>query len=118
MAKQKQNRFFRWINNTRGRPDAMLTLAIVGFAVAIFRFFLGGVNFSYSGHTVNVAPSDGGSIAALLGPTLGAYVARRHSETKYGADNYAPPDQPEAVAEPVDDGSGMPERRDSSQGQA
>lgn len=97
----------RWINNTKGRPDAMLSLALVGFVVATARFLLGGVDITFAGHAIKVAASDAASIAAILTPTLGAYVARRHSETKYGVDG-------KQTSPPNDDDE--PPRHGSSQG--
>jgi hypothetical protein len=74
-----------WIKNTDGKPDAMLTFAAIAFAVVIFKFLLAGVSFKIKGQDVSAGQVDASTIAALLTPTLGAYVARRHSETKYGA---------------------------------
>lgn len=76
-----------WINNTSGSPDAMLTMALMGFIVALTKFLLSGFVLTIeAGHTINFGEVDAASIAALLTPTLGAYVARRHTDKKYGPD--------------------------------
>lgn len=75
-----------WVKNTAGRKDAMLTFSILAFVVVIIKFLASGLAFQIHGHDVNCGQVDAAAIAALLTPTLGAYVARRHSETKYGDD--------------------------------
>lgn len=75
-----------WVRNTKGRPDAMLTFAVVSFGVVLAKFIISGASISVSGHDIHFGSVDAASIAALLTPTFGAYVARRHSDTKYGPD--------------------------------
>lgn len=73
-----------WIRNTDGRKDAILTMAIVGFAFVLVKFVLSGVVFTLSdGKMFEFGTIDGGSIGAILTPTLGAYVARRYTDRKY-----------------------------------
>lgn len=73
-----------WLKNSADRPDAMLTFAVIAFVICCLKFILGGSSTTIKGHDVNFGQSDAASIAALLAPTLGAYVARRHSQVKYG----------------------------------
>lgn len=72
------------IKNSAGKKDAMLTFALVAFVTVVLKVLVSGFTLNVSGHDVNFGDVDGAAIAALLTPTLGAYVARRHSETKYG----------------------------------
>ena len=72
------------IKNSAGKKDAMLTLALIAFGTVVAKVLVSGLVLSIAGHDVNFGDVDGAAIAALLTPTLGAYVARRHSETKYG----------------------------------
>lgn len=74
-----------WMNNSQGKPDAMLTLGVVSLAVVLFKFFVSEMSF---GHVV-FGQLDGMVIAAILTPTLGAYVARRYTDAKTskGEDN-------------------------------
>jgi uncharacterized membrane protein len=73
-----------WIKNTEGKKDAMLTFAVIAFAVVILNVFLAtfgtitifGVAFGFSAMTA-------GTITALLGPTLTAYVGRRFTGAAY-----------------------------------
>jgi len=73
-----------WIKNTSGQPDAMLTFSAIAFAVVIAKMLFSGEALTIKGHDVNFGTADAAAIAALLTPTLGAYVARRHSDVKYG----------------------------------
>lgn len=66
----------RWLKNTEGKPDAMLTVALVSLAVVLGKALLAGVTIG----PVNLGVMDGGLAAALLTPTLGAYVARRWTD--------------------------------------
>jgi|HubBroStandDraft_2_1064218.scaffolds.fasta_scaffold356608_2 hypothetical protein len=73
-----------WFKNSKGKPDAMLTFAILAFAISALKFLASGLVLELvAGKTVNLGTVDAASIAALLTPTLGAYVARRHSDQKY-----------------------------------
>ncbi len=70
-----------WIKNTDGKEDAVLTMAFVAFMVIILKVIFGGVEFSTGENfSMNFGVVDAGVIAALLTPTLGAYVARRHTD--------------------------------------
>lgn len=72
-------RKFKWTKNGDGRPDPVLTMTWIGFVVIMVRVLVGGVNVVIAGHTLSVSPVDSGVIAAILTPTLGAYVANRYS---------------------------------------
>ncbi len=73
----------RWmLLNSRGKPDAMLSIAVVSVAVVLVKFLFGGAVISWSGNSITLGQLDAASIAAMLTPTLGAYVARRHTDSK------------------------------------
>ncbi|MHB8407932.1 MAG: hypothetical protein ACYDHY_07600 [Acidiferrobacterales bacterium] len=72
-----------WIKNTKGRPDSMLTISLLGFAVVLFKFILSGVTMTLFGHEVNFGTVDAATVAAILTPTLGSYVARRYTDNRY-----------------------------------
>jgi hypothetical protein len=65
-----------WIKNTAGKEDAMLTLGVVTLGVVLTKFFLSEMSFG----PIVFGSIDGGTIAALLSPTLGAYVLRRYTD--------------------------------------
>ncbi len=58
-----------WIKNTDDKHDAVLTMAVLAFLLCLVKVALNGV----------FGTIDAGIIAALLTPTLGAYVARRYT---------------------------------------
>lgn len=81
-----------WMRNTAGKDDAMFTFSFIAFVVVVAKFLLANVSITVATHSYNFGSVDAASIAALLTPTLGAYVARRHSETKYGGNDPDPDD--------------------------
>jgi len=76
----------KWIKNTKGNPDAMLTFATVSFGVVtanillatLGHFEFGKLNFSFQG-------MDSGTMTAYLAATFGAYVTRRWTDSKSSA---------------------------------
>ncbi len=75
-----------WFKNSDGKKDAMLSFAVVGFGVVIVKVLLGGGSFQYgAGHVFTFGAIDATVIAAILGPTLGSYVMRRHTDAKFDA---------------------------------
>lgn len=70
----------RWMKNTDGKPDAVLTMSFVAFLVVAVKYFLSGFILTIGSTTLQAEGVDGGAIAALLTPTLGAYVARRYTD--------------------------------------
>ena len=75
-----------WFKNTSGKHDSMLTFSIVGFAFVLLKILLAGMVIQLMGKELNFGSIDGSSIAAILSPTFGAYVARRYTDRKYGGD--------------------------------
>ena len=65
-----------WIKNTQGKPDSMLTLGIVSLSVVLLKFFLSDMSYG----PMVFGQLDGAVVAAILTPTLGAYIARRYTD--------------------------------------
>ncbi len=74
-----------WIKNTVGKPDAVLTLTLIGFIIVMLKLLIAGSSLTISGNTYTAGTIDASVIAAVLTPTLGAYVARRYTDKKYDA---------------------------------
>ena len=53
-------------------------IATVSVAAVLVKFFAAGTAISLFGQAITFGQVDGGTIAALLTPTLGAYVASLH----------------------------------------
>lgn len=67
-----------WIKHPRSEePDAMLTFAAIALFVCAVKFLLNGAVLTVGVHTVNFGTTDSLSYAALLGPTVLAYVQRK-----------------------------------------
>ena len=63
------------MSNTSGKRDAVLTMTFATVIVVLLKVLFSGVkvgNFAFG-------TMDAGLVAALLTPTLGAYVARRYT---------------------------------------
>lgn len=69
--------------NSSGQPDAMLTASVFALAAALAKFIAAGSVLVVAGHSLSVGPCDAMSIGALLGPTFGAYVMRKHTDAKF-----------------------------------
>ena len=81
-----------WVTNTKGKKDAILTLSLWGFFAVIGKVLLAGVAIELvAGHTINFGTIDAGVVAAVLTPTLGAYVARRHTDARHERPAASPP---------------------------
>ncbi len=77
------------VTNSAGKRDATLTFALGAFLIAGAKVLASGVVFYVAGKELKLGTADAATIAALLTPTLGAYVARRHTESMYGPDGIA-----------------------------
>ena len=90
-----------WIKNTKGKPDAMLTIAIVAFAVVVLNVFLATFGtITLAGTTFTFIAMDAGVMAAFLAPTLTAYVTRRWTSAAYPV-----PGTPPVVVKPEKTGT-------------
>lgn len=72
-----------WIYHPRlKKPDTMLTLSVLSVLICSLKFIFSGIVFTVGNNfTFNFGTIDAGVIAALLTPTLGAYVARKYSDS-------------------------------------
>jgi hypothetical protein len=71
-----------WLKHPRsGKPDAMLTLAVFSTLTVLFKFLLNGVSLTLGAKVINFGVVDAGLIAAILTPTLGAYVTRKMKDS-------------------------------------
>jgi hypothetical protein len=76
---------FSFVRNTDHQPDTMLTMSVLAFLFVLVKVVLNGVTITAFGNTLNCGTIDGGLIAAMLTPTLGAYVWRRHTDISNNA---------------------------------
>ena len=65
-----------WMKNSKGNEDSMLTLGVISLGVVLLKFFLSEVSIG----PLVFGQLDGMVVAAILTPTLGAYVARRYTD--------------------------------------
>lgn len=65
-----------WLTNSDGKEDSMLTLGVISLGVVLLKFFLSEMSFG----SIVFGNLDGMVVAAILTPTLGAYVARRYTD--------------------------------------
>jgi hypothetical protein len=93
-AKRRGKTMNLWIKNTDGKPDAVLTMTLLGFLTVLVRLLFSNVTLELLGKTITVGAIESGAIAAILTPTLGAYVARRYTDKKYPVEK---PEQSEKV---------------------
>lgn len=62
-----------FIRDTSGNKSLTATVAVIGFAVVMLKVLLNGASIG----SLSFGTIDSLSIAAILGPTLGTYTARR-----------------------------------------
>lgn len=73
-----------WIKNTKGKPDAMLTFAIISFTVITLNILLSTFGtIMFNGNTITFQALDGTIMAVYLGATFTAYVSRRWTDIRY-----------------------------------
>lgn len=76
-----------WLKNTVGREDAVLTMAMIGFVIIVMKVLVSGIQLSFGDKVIAFGSVDASVIGALLTPTLGAYVARRYTDTKFKSES-------------------------------
>lgn len=74
---------FWQINPGTGKADTMLTLAMYSLGIILLKFLFSEMSFG----PVTFGNLDGSVVAAILAPTLGAYVARRYTDSVNPKDN-------------------------------
>ncbi len=67
------------LRDSSGNKSLTHTITVVAFAVVMVKLLLNGASMSIASSTYTFGSIDAASIAAVLGPTLGSYVARRWS---------------------------------------
>jgi len=71
-----------WLKHPRsGEPDTMLTLSTLSTLTVLVKFLLNDVVLNILGNTYKLGTVDAGVIAAILTPTLGAYVMRKMKDS-------------------------------------
>lgn len=75
----------KWMKNSNGKRDFVMTMTFVGFCVVLLKVLFSGSSITVGGFSYDFGSIDSGIIAAILTPTLGAYVARRYTDKKLGA---------------------------------
>jgi hypothetical protein len=82
--------FTLWIKNTDGKPDAVLTFALMSVVTVLFKLLLAGLVVSYKTYfTWTITVPDAATIGAVFLPTLGAYVSNKYVTYNYHPDNVA-----------------------------
>jgi hypothetical protein len=71
------------MKNTDGERDAVLTMAFVGFVIVMVKVLLAGASVTIASTTISAGNVDPLTVATVLTPTLGAYVARRYTDAKF-----------------------------------
>lgn len=75
---------FTWIKNTRGKPDAALTFAVISFLIVTVNVLLSTFGtISCGEHIIQFAALDSGTMAVYLGATFSTYIGRRWTDTHY-----------------------------------
>lgn len=72
-----------WIKNSDGKKDAVLTMALIGFLVVCIKVLFAGAVLDLGVRTISIGTIDAATVAAILTPTLGAYVSRKYTDRKY-----------------------------------
>ena len=93
-----------WIKNTSGKPDAMLTFALLSFAVVTLNILLATFgNVLYGEFSINFNPMEAATMTAYLGATFTAYVTRRWTDKKYIDEKKEKEEEAAALEEKSDD---------------
>jgi hypothetical protein len=80
----------RWIKNTSGKPDAMLTFAFFAFSVVTLNILLATFGrVSYNGFELGFKAMEATTMTAYLAATFTAYVTRRWTDRKYVSEETA-----------------------------
>jgi len=73
---------FPWIKHPRSKqPDTMLTFSTWAVLTALFKFLMNGTILIIGSWSYNFGVIDSMLMAAILTPTLGAYVARKWKDS-------------------------------------
>ena len=76
----------KWIKNTDGKRDSMLTFAFFAFLVVTINILLATFgNITYNSFEIKFASMEAATMTAYLGATFTAYVTRRWTDKKFDA---------------------------------
>lgn len=74
----------KWIKNTAGKEDAMLSFAFFAFLVVTVNILLATFgNITYNSFEIKFASMEAATMTAYLGATFTAYVTRRWTDKKF-----------------------------------
>lgn len=80
----------KWLKNSSGKPDAMLTFATISFLVVTLNMLLATLkSLSINGSVVEFQYLDVGTMTAYLGATFTAYVSRKWTDKRYAKEEGA-----------------------------
>lgn len=71
------------IKDTDGNPSWTATFSLWMVLAVVIRFLLSGIGITIGTTTLTAGVLDGGLVAAVLTPTLGAYLGRRWTDRRY-----------------------------------
>ena len=77
-----------YLADSNGKKSLTATLSIVAFVVVMLKLLLSGAGIQIGGFTYSFGEIDAMEIAAVLGPILGTYAARRYTDKKYEYESY------------------------------
>lgn len=72
-----------FLKDSSGKPSMTATMSIVAFVVVMIKVLFSGAAIAIGSFSYDFGTIDSLVIAALLGPTLGAYTWRRHTAATY-----------------------------------
>jgi len=73
----------RWMKNTGGKPDSMLTFAFIAFSVVTLNILLATFGrIKFGGFELGLQSMEASTMTAYLGATFTAYVTRRWTDSK------------------------------------
>jgi hypothetical protein len=74
----------KWVKNTKGKPDSMLTFALIAFLVVTLNILLATFGrIKFGGFEIGLQAMEASTMTAYLGATFTAYVTRRWTDKKY-----------------------------------
>ncbi len=72
-----------YIKDSNGKPSFTITLSVIAFVVVMLKVIASGASIEVGTFSYSFGTIDSLSIAAILGPILGTYAARRYTGAKY-----------------------------------
>ena len=81
----------RWIKNSNGNCDAMLTFATMSFVICAFAILapvLNGFHIPFSNYSLSFGTPDTTLVLAFLGATFTSYVVRRNKKDDIEAEEF------------------------------